>query len=160
LWGALFLNAGMHPDRVSMAEGLTHEAAHGLLFGYTLGAPLVDNDASERFASPLREDPRPMDGIVHATYVLARMHYCIERLLASQILSAAERDRLEAAKLRRRADYLQGMEIVSAHARFTAVGRALFEGAQTYMTAAGVGKGGGSGPPRAQNGDLPQGVQS
>lgn len=135
LWGSLFLNARMHPDRVSMAEGLAHEAAHSLLLGYSFGAPLVDNDVSDRFASPLREDPRPMDGIVHATYVLARMHYCIERLLASQALNAAERDCLEAAKLRRRSDYLQGLDIVSTHARFTPIGRALFEGAQSYMAA-------------------------
>lgn len=139
LWGSLFLNARMHPDRVSMAEGLAHEAAHSLLLGYSFGAPLVDNDVSERFASPLREDSRPMDGIVHATYVLARMHYCIERLLASQALNATERDRLEAAKPRRRSDYLQGLEVVSTRARFTPVGRALFEGAQTYMAAAGAG---------------------
>ena len=139
LWGSLFLNARMHLDRVSMAEGLAHEAAHSLLLGYSFGAPLVDNDISERFASPLREDPRPMDGIVHATYVLARMHYCIEQLLASPALNAAERDRLEAAKLRRRFDYLQGLEVVLARARFTPVGRALFEGAQAYMAAAGTG---------------------
>jgi HEXXH motif-containing protein len=139
LWGGLFLNARMHPDRVSMAEGLAHEAAHSLLLGYSFGAPLVDNDDSERFSSPLREDKRPMDGIVHATYVLARMHYCIERLIASRALDAAERERLEAAKQRRRSDYLQGLEIVSSHARFTPIGRALFEGAQTYMAAAGTG---------------------
>jgi len=138
LWGSLFLNARMNRDRVSMAEGLAHEAAHSLLFGYSFGAPLVDNDVSERFASPLREDPRPMDGIVHATYVLARMHYCIERLLASQALNSAERDRLETAKLRRRSDYLQGLEVVSSHARFTPIGRALFEGAQNYMATAGT----------------------
>jgi hypothetical protein len=35
-----------------------------------------------------------MDGIVHATYVLARMYYCFERLLASAELTAVERDRL------------------------------------------------------------------
>jgi len=134
LWGALFLNARMHPDRVSMAEGLAHEAAHSLLLGYTLGAPLVENDASELFVSPLRDDPRPMDGIVHATYVLARMHYCIERLLASQALNAAERDRLEAMKLRRKADYLQGLAIVASSARFTPVGRSIFAGAQDYMS--------------------------
>ena len=52
---------------------------------------------------------------------------------ADALNRAILRDRLEAAKLRRRADYLQGLEIVSAHARFTAVGRALFEGAQAYM---------------------------
>jgi hypothetical protein len=134
LWGALFLNARMHPDRVSMAEGLTHEAAHSLLLGYTLGAPLVENDASELFVSPLREDPRPMDGIVHATYVLARMHYCIERLLRARALNAAERDRLEAMKLRRKADYLQGLEIVASNARFTPVGRSIFAGARDYMS--------------------------
>jgi hypothetical protein len=134
LWGALFLNARMHPDRVSMAEGLAHEAAHSLLLGYTLGDPLVENDASELFVSPLREDPRPMDGIVHATYVLARMHYCIERLLASRALNAAERDRLEAMKLRRKADYLQGLQIVASSARFTPVGRSIFAGARDYMS--------------------------
>jgi hypothetical protein len=133
LWGSLFLNARMHPDRVSMAEGLAHESAHSLLLGYSFGAPLVDNDVSERFTSPLREDPRPMDGIVHATYVLARMHYCIERLLASQALNATERDRLEEAKVRRKSEYLQGLEVVSAHARFNAIGQSLFAGAQTYM---------------------------
>ena len=134
VWGALFLNSRMHSDRVSMAEALTHEAAHSLLLGYTLGAPLVENDASELFVSPLREDPRPMDGIVHATYVLARMHYCVERLLASRALNAAERDRLEAVKLRRKADYLQGLEIVASSARFTPVGRSIFAGAQEYMS--------------------------
>jgi HEXXH motif-containing protein len=136
LWGALFLNAAKHPDRVSMAEGLAHEAAHSLLLGYTLGAPLVDNDPSERFASPLRDDLRPMDGIVHATYVLARMYFCIERLLGSGFLDAAERDRLHETKRRRRAEYLSGLDVVSASARLTPIGTALLEGAKHYMAAA------------------------
>jgi HEXXH motif-containing protein len=136
LWGALFLNMRRHPDRVSMAEGLTHEAAHSLLLGYTLGAPLVENDASERFPSPLREDLRPMDGIVHATYVLARMHYCIERLLSSDALTDLERDQLEAAKRRRKAEYLDGLNVVASHARFTDAGTAIFAGAQKYMAQA------------------------
>jgi HEXXH motif-containing protein len=63
---------------------LTHEAAHSLLLGYTLGAPLVESDPAERFSSPLREDLRPMDGIVHATYVLARMHYIIASSVCSR----------------------------------------------------------------------------
>ena len=136
LWGALFLNARMHSDRVSMAEGLVHEAAHSLLLGYTLGAPLVKNDSSELFVSPLRVDPRPMDGIVHATYVLARMHYSIERMLASRAMNAAERDRLGAMKLRREIDYLQGLDIVASSARFTPVGRSIFAGAREYMSRA------------------------
>ena len=132
-WGAMFLNADAHRDRVTMAQGMAHEAAHSLLLGYTFGAPLVENDESERFASPLREDLRPMDGIVHATYVLARMHYCIEQLLASSILSAEEKDLLEEAELRRRAEYAKGLDVIRSHARFTSLGRALFDGAQRYM---------------------------
>jgi HEXXH motif-containing protein len=136
LWGALFLNARRHPDRVTMAEGLTHEAAHSLLLGYTLGAPLVENDPTERFPSPLRDDLRPMDGIVHATYVLARMHYCIERLLASGALTNAERVQLEAAKKQRSAEYFDGLNVIASHARFTEPGTAIFAGAQTYMSQA------------------------
>jgi HEXXH motif-containing protein len=138
LWGALFLNVRRHPDRVTMAEGLSHEAAHGLLHGYTLGTPLVENDPSERFPSPLREDLRPMDGIVHATYVLARMHYCVERLLSSEALTETERKQLDAAKARRRTDYLDGLQTIVSHARFTPLGGAIFVGAQNYMSKAGA----------------------
>jgi len=136
LWGAVFLNPAIHADRIKMAEGLTHEAAHLKLFGSSLGAPLVDNDPAARYSSPLREDPRPMDGLVHAAYVLARMHYCFERLLASDALTAAERTLLEAEKARRRKEYFEAMDIVTAHARFTPVGRALSDEAQAYMAAA------------------------
>lgn len=138
LWGALFLNINRQPDRVSMAESLAHESAHSLLLGYTLGASLVENDPSERFPSPLREDLRPMDGIVHATYVLARMHYCVERLLSSEALTKTERTQLEAAKARRRTDYLDGLKTVVSHARFTPLGGAIFAGAQNYMSNAGA----------------------
>ncbi len=75
-----------------------------------------------------------MDGIVHATYVLARMHYCIERLLASEALTDAERDQLEAAKRQRSAEYFDGLKVVASHARFTEIGGAIFAGAQAYMS--------------------------
>jgi HEXXH motif-containing protein len=136
LWGAVFLNPAIHTDRIKMAEGLTHEAAHLKLFGCSLGAPLVDNDPAARFSSPLREDPRPMDGLVHAAYVVARMYYCFERLLASDLVSTTERELLEAAKTRRRREYFDAMDIISAHARFTPVGRSLFDAAQAFMLAA------------------------
>jgi HEXXH motif-containing protein len=139
LWGALILNARVHPDPISMADGITHEAAHSLLHGLTLGAPLVDNDPAERFPSPVREDPRPMDGIVHAAYVLARMHYCMDRLLASGQLGAAEQVRAQVAKERSAARYAEGLEVVSAHARFTPIGSRIFESARDYMREAGAG---------------------
>ena len=51
---------------------------------------LVANEAEELYPSPLRNDPRPMDGVVHATYVIARMHYTMERLLESGLLTDEE----------------------------------------------------------------------
>ena len=42
------------------------------------------------FSSPLRTDPRPMDGVVHATYVVARMHQTISRLLDAGVLSETD----------------------------------------------------------------------
>jgi hypothetical protein len=136
LWGALFLNAMTHLNRIDIIEGLAHESAHMLLFGLGLGSPLVQNPREERFASPLRSDPRPMEGIVHATYVLARMHYAASRLLESNLLTPEERATVSAARERHRAGYLAGLSVVDAHARWTPMGEAAFDGARHYMAEA------------------------
>jgi len=133
LWGAMFLNAARHANRVDMAKGMAHEGAHSLLFGFTLGAPLVENDPEERFASPLRDDPRPMDGVVHATFVLARMEYCMQQLIRSRRLSDEERSLALDQSRHNQASFRDGAEVVAKHARFTAVGAALMEGASAYM---------------------------
>lgn len=73
LWGAMILNSARQQTRPQMAESLAHEAAHATLLGCTLGEPMVRNDPALRYRSPLRADPRPMDGLVHASFVLARM---------------------------------------------------------------------------------------
>ena len=74
-WGALFLNADTHRALVKMIDGLTHESAHGYL-SRSLSVTLSSTIRTTNYtASPLRRDPRPLDGIFHATYVSARMHY-------------------------------------------------------------------------------------
>ena len=110
-----------------------HESGHSLLFGVNAGAPLVENDARERYPSPLREDPRPMDGIVHASYVLARMYYALSHLEASSLLEPDER--AEAQRLMSFAGeaYIDGLAVVDAHARFTDVGAQVFAGARQAM---------------------------
>jgi len=135
LWGALFMNASRFPDRLGMAEGIVHEAAHSLLHGLTYGAPLVENPRDERYPSPLRYDPRPMDGIAHATYVLARMDHCVQQLLASGTLTEAERDAALARSRSNRGFYAEGLEQVDAHARFTPTGARVFDAARAHMRA-------------------------
>jgi hypothetical protein len=131
LWGAIFINASLHPDPLTMATGLVHEAAHLLLLGSTMGKPLVENDPSERYASPLRADPRPMDGVVHACFVLARMHYLTRRIARSATdLDRGELDRLLDAYQQ---DFRIGDELIAKQARFTEVGRSVYLPARAYM---------------------------
>lgn len=132
LWGAVILNPTRVPDRVTLVEALAHETAHALLFGLTLGADLTTNGPDARFASPLRPDPRPIEGIVHATYVLARMNYALERLHGSSRLAPAERAAIEAKRARNRANYASGLATVDAHARFTPEGSAIFDACRSF----------------------------
>lgn len=126
LWGAIAVNLAAHPTEAALAITLAHESGHAVLFGATLGVPLTVNDPAERYASPLRATPRPMEGIVHATWVLARMHLAAERLIAGGIDLRAERDAI-------RRDYADGLAVVDAAARFTAAGAAVFAPARDYM---------------------------
>ena len=75
-FGAMFLNADKHRALVSMIDGLVHESAHANLFSLSLGDPFVANKDDELYHSPLRSDPRPLDGIFHATYVSAQTALC------------------------------------------------------------------------------------
>jgi HEXXH motif-containing protein len=133
LWGAMFLNAVRHANRIELARGMAHESAHSLLFGFTFGAPLVENPPDERYASPVRTDPRPMDGVVHATFVLARMEYCIQKLLRSGRLTDEERSSALKASLQQQQKYRGGAEVVARHARFTPIGAAVMKAADDYM---------------------------
>lgn len=136
LWGALFLNTDAYVGRVEIAEALAHESAHMLLFGFGRGRTLVSNRAEARYSSPLRSDPRPMDGIVHATYVLARMHYTVSRLLQSERLTEAERRFAVEAADRSMRRYAEGIDVIDEHAIWTPPGEAAIAGARSYMETA------------------------
>lgn len=133
LWGACFVNFGDPPSRLMAASLLAHEAAHLLLFGFTLGAPLVKNGTAARYASPLREDRRPMDGIVHAAFVLARMTWCLESLLAAGVLTPDEARQAANEATRHRQDFATARALINDHAVFTDIGRSAFAGAVEWM---------------------------
>jgi HEXXH motif-containing protein len=136
LWGALVLNAEGHATVLEMVQALAHESGHGLLFGLSADGPLVENDDLERFASPLRRDPRPIDGIFHATWVTARMHQAVSRLLATGVLTRQQEDEARAACENHVKQFAQGLATLDRHARLTAMGAAVLSGARTYMAGA------------------------
>ena len=133
LWGAVYLNAASHETTVEMVQALAHECAHSLLFGLSTDGPLVQNDEGERFASPLRTDPRPIDGILHATFVTARMHQAVARLLGAEALAGSDRAEAERALATNAELFARGLATLDQHARLTPIGAAALAGARAYM---------------------------
>jgi len=137
LWGAIVLNSARHQTRPQMAEALAHEAGHSYLLGSTLGGPLVVNDPTERYCSPLRADARPMDGLVHASFVLARMIWRHDQLLQSGLLDEKERKDTLRARNASRDRFLDSRPLIEAQARFTSEGETLWTAARNWVRNAG-----------------------
>jgi hypothetical protein len=133
LWGAIFINPGLVRDDLDCVSVLVHETTHLLLFAYSLDEPLVLNPGTDVFESPLREDSRPMDGILHATCVIARMHDALRTCVRSGRLRAVDEDSALARLDELAASCARGMEVVRAHADLTATGRAVVDAVERYM---------------------------
>ena len=137
VWGAIFINVSQDRDRMQVLASLAHEATHQLLFGLSRDEPLVTNPPTDRFTSPLRRQPRPMDGVFHATYVAARLT-CLYEMLAAGHPALTSEERLGAAErvapMRRR--FEEGHAVVRAEARLTPLGRRLIEEAASQVMAA------------------------
>jgi HEXXH motif-containing protein len=116
-----------------LAVSLAHEAAHSLLFGLAVGGQLTENDAAERYSSPLRRDPRPMEGVAHATYVTARMAYALEAMIGAGVLDQDEMARAGDQLAHDKAVCIQGLATVMADAGLTPAGEAAFAGLRQYV---------------------------
>jgi len=136
LWGAIIMNAELGRTRLELVQGLAHESGHNLLFGLCADGPLVENDDFDRFDSPLRADPRPMDGIVHAAYIVARMHQAVDTVLQAEVLDPDEADAARSTLASHSQAFWRSMDTIDKYGRLTALGHDVMEGARTYMSAA------------------------
>lgn len=134
LWGAVTARLGSQ-SRVDLAQTLAHESGHLLLFGLTQGQPLVENAYDERYESPLRSDARPMEGLVHAAYVVARMHYAVASMLGSGKLRPEEQQNAREWLAQHEISFRNTLPTIERHARFTKTGAAIFRDAVDYMGA-------------------------
>ena len=132
-WGLLLLNPSHHHTPLGIAEVLAHEAGHSLLFGLTVDEPLVLNEDDELFISPLRPDPRPMDGIYHATFVSARMAWVMEALADSGLLTPAEQQHARNEAAKDRENFSKGWQTVVQHGRLSATGTQIIENAHRWV---------------------------
>ncbi len=134
-WGLLLLNPKHHKTPLAVVEVLAHEASHSLLFGLTQNEPLVLNPDDELFESPLRLDPRPMDGIYHAAYVSARMWWAMDQISRSEFLSNEERAWAKNAAEQDRENWQKGLSVINAHARLSDTGARVLNSAREAMDA-------------------------
>jgi len=136
LWGGIVLSTGGDDSALQIVQKIVHESSHNLLFGLSTDSTLVENSDDELFSSPLRREPRPMDGIYHAAFVLAREHRAVWRLLDSGILSPSlqEEARKELAQNKRLFD--NAIKVVREHGKLTSLGETIMQGAVNYMATA------------------------
>jgi HEXXH motif-containing protein len=121
--GTMYLT--LHPNVMTMTEAVVHEFQHNKLnvASYELG--FLENAFHPLYPSPVRPDPRPLWGILLAVHAFLPVAELYRRMrdgkhpLASQSGFDA---RLSDIDLKNH----EGMEMLRAHARFTAAGRALF----------------------------------
>lgn len=127
VWGGSFVNIKAYRSRVDMVQFLVHEVTHALLFALSVEEPLVLNPASENYESPLRKDPRPMDGIYHATLVCARLADFNAAWLKSPSLAAEDRQTVQALFDHTLSRFQDGCNTIDQHGKLSVQGRDLLE---------------------------------
>lgn len=109
---------------------MIHEMAHQVLFAVAAETPLVFNDPSESFSSPLRPDKRPMDGILHAAFVSARVYEVICDINSSEVWERLpEVDQIVAAKQCEQClrDIEESLQVISDNAQLSPLGERVVE---------------------------------
>jgi HEXXH motif-containing protein len=70
---------------VRFLEHVVHESAHHLLYQIWARHEIILNEKSGTYHSPFRKELRPLSGIYHAMYVLARTIYALNLLQKSSL---------------------------------------------------------------------------
>jgi hypothetical protein len=133
LWGATLLNADLRRTIISIVALLVHESSHVLLFGLSAQSALTRNSGDERYASPLRTDARPIDGIFHACFVATRVHLALNRLIESGMLNPEEIKQAVRHRDHNGNAARVALSVLDEHARPTELGKELLQTIRTYL---------------------------
>ena len=133
LWGTVIMNAGAVDSRIAALSVLAHEATHLLLFGMARREPLTRNPVEQKFSTPLRPTPRPMNAVFHASYVSGRLCALFRLLGASRALDTAEQTEVAALAELQQRRFEQGLEVILAHGGLSPVARTLIDEAQALI---------------------------
>lgn len=120
--GLVFLPGTDRQDQVT--ECLLHEAMHQYLFRLEECGDLFtsDNDTSESYYSPWRNDPRPLRMTLHGAFVFSAVSDLYQSASAPEILHIERRECLRRSYHRAR-QVRQALGTVVRHAKLTAFGQ-------------------------------------
>ncbi|MEV5595303.1 HEXXH motif-containing putative peptide modification protein [Streptomyces sp. NPDC052496] len=121
-FGALYLGTTSVESPAAAFEALLHETGHHALYLRNHFEPYVTN-GDVMVSHPLRPDPRPVAGAVHAAHVLARMAYGLTRWAAEPTAPSEAAERRDGA-LHRLRGTIEALEPVAA---WTDGGRQYFD---------------------------------
>ncbi|MCC5831585.1 MAG: hypothetical protein JJU12_00885 [Chlamydiales bacterium] len=125
-FGALFLRIPYPDENPSFFyfRNLVHELSHLHLYALAKEDPIVLNEESELFTSPLRVDKRPMIGVFHAVFVLAR----IVRIFRKYLMHFSSQDPTAEEMLKTNQEaFLKGHETIARHGCLTKRGKDVFD---------------------------------
>ena len=132
-WGCMLLNVDAQHDLNTITLGITHEITHATLLGLSAVEPLVNNPPEENYASPLRPDARPMDGLYHATIVCARLAHFNAVWSADTRADPADRDQRQKAAARSRARFYDGKQTVDEKGQLSQTARDIIDECEAMM---------------------------
>lgn len=107
-------------------EHLIHEVSHLHLFAMMGEDPMVLNSDTELFTSPIRVDKRPMMGIFHAAFVLARILRSLKTYSSINHVETSHFEKIEAS-------FDDCLKTIGEHGRLTDAGRMVYESMQSCI---------------------------
>lgn len=121
-FGASFFDLDPEWSVLAYADHVIHEAAHQRFHAEFESEPALLNPTSTQAPSPIRRDPRPLEGSLHATFVFMRLTQFMERIVGSDV-SLDATSRLHRHFL----GFQTGIDTLNTYAEFTERGKIFFE---------------------------------
>ena len=139
LFGLIYVNFNYKTENITdIISFIVHESAHLYIFLLSLNDQLVLNPPEERYQPPssenvLRMDKRPIIGIFHATFVLARMIHVLGQLQDSKSFPNSEVDYCDSLIQAYKGRFLWGYETLMKHGKLTELGQMLITSSKSLL---------------------------
>jgi len=133
LFGMIY-KSYQHPWKTvaDILDLLVHEQSHLYIYLLNHDDRLILNPM-DRFEAPLRKEKRPLIGIFHATFVLARMQYVLKKAHEGRLLPRHEQHDCQTRVTYYQKRFRAGFEVLQKHAQLTPLARQLMTSAKTLL---------------------------